>query len=175
MIKLYLKTFLTSGLTFGLLLGAIFGLSGGLMIGLQIGGISGLGFGIVISIILIMSNKFYIKNNFPDMDSYLDPHQEESTRINMPGKRLFKLCLESMTEIEAKVTYKNLQEGTIKGITRPHWKSFGEKVEIQLLNDANAPQNISVEIKSKPRFPFSAVDYGRSTSHIVAITDFIDR
>lgn len=173
--KLYLKTFLTSGIIFGVLLGLLFGLRDGLNVGLQIGGIGGAAFGIFMSVILIMSNKFYIKNNFPGEESNLDPHQEESTRINMPGKRLFKLCLESMAEIGAKVTYKNLQEGTIKGITMPHWKSLGEKVEIQLLNDANAPQNIAVEIKSKPLFPFSAVDYGRSTSHIVAITDFIDR
>lgn len=173
--KIYLKAFLSSSITFGLLLGLMFILRDGLVTGLIIGSVGGISFGIFMSVVLVMSNKFYLKNNYPDAADHLDPTQVENTRINMKGKRLFKLCLESMSEIDAKVIYNNLEEGTIKAITMPHWKSLGEKVEVQLLNDANAPQNISVEIKSTPLFKFSAVDYGRSVSHITSITNFIDR
>ena len=175
LVNVFFKIFATSGLISGILFTLLLGMGGGIELAIKMFLICGSVFGIFTAIVLIFSNKFYIKNNFSGTEDYISPFQQENTRINMPGKRLYKLCMESMAEIGAKVTYENLQEGTIKAITMPHWKSFGEKIEIQLLNDASAPRNISVDIKSTPLFPLSAVDFGRSASHVEFITNFIDR
>jgi len=89
--------------------------------------------------------------------------------MSPPIEDVFVRCRDAIDKIGAKIEKVDDKPGIIEASTGISWKSWGEKILIQLAKQGD--DKIEVQIHSRPRWKRTIVDYGKGRENLDKIVD----
>jgi len=97
------------------------------------------------------------------------PIQSTTLMMSPPIEDVFVRCRDAIDKIGAKIEKVDDKPGIIEASTGISWKSWGEKILIQLAKQGD--DKIEVQIHSRPRWKRTIVDYGKGRENLDKIVD----
>ena len=158
--KFFLLISVTWGLLFGLWLGLYIGIANGINYGLQGGFI----FGAIVTgisalydyILRVRVFKKYGKRTFEVI-------QEREMILEGDVKDLMQESVSALKTIGAKKIFPNYSTNKINAICGTTWKTYGEKIEIDLIQNGDKTK---IYISSRPRLKTAIFDGGRNIENV---------
>jgi len=168
--RLYLKLFLFFTITFGGCMGtfAYFG-SHSISKGLASGIFAGLFYGTFMTIILGLKHHSSIKSIEPTYgESVSNVNQVRTITIKENTNRTYDLCKQALQDLKTcHITKEDRRLGHLHAQTGMTWKSFGERMMLDIAPANNNETKIT--ISSKPKFGGTLIDYGKNAENVQLI------
>ena len=144
------------GLVIGLVLGAFDSTSTGLWGGLAVGGLGGA----VMALLIGTADVLGDREARPG-----EPHgPRQSASVPVPnGPELPQRITTALLDLGGRLTHADVAAGRYTVRTRMTWRSFGERVTVQLTGDPAAPL---AQVSSEPVVPTTLIDYGKGRRNV---------
>lgn len=172
---LSLRMFLLTALPFMFTMPLTMSVFGSTPIGQSIltGVISGILFGCIMTLVFARMHMRGVRRVKADAARQdLDLHQKRTLKIDLPATdalELMRRALESLPN--AAIDSVDMVQGKIRGRGAISWRSWGEKIAIDVVPDA--AHGSIVTIDSRPAMPYTVVDYGQNLSNVEQITRYV--
>ena len=170
-IKLFLFVGLGAGLLFGIVQSLRTSSISGLIDGITFGAILALITVPIVTILDIFERvRCYLKYKIVDFGVIQERRFLTKTDYDIAFKKIFDI-LNEIKKME--VTHKDSKQGVIEALVKRSWKSFGEKIRIEL--SKNAKGEIEASLTSKPRITLTAIDYCKNLENVEMIMQYVNR
>jgi hypothetical protein len=162
-LRTYALIFVATGVPFGLIVGLASVVFVGSQAVLWPAIVAGAGFGGVMAGVLGSLDALSYRGAPPGAPR--GPRQSATVLVR-PGSDLSERVRAALASLPAAVTVADDASGRYEATTRVSWKTWGERVTVQLSGDPAAPEAC---VTSRPRISTTLIDYGKGRSNVETV------
>ena len=173
--RFYFRLFYRSGVPFGFVMGVTEGFFHGFQRGLIFGIATGAFFGLGMVLYLgILHKRSVERQGFEITEDTLSVRQNRILFLLQPYDEVFEGCIRALETIEkSEVKTADPSTGKIEATTGWGWKSWGEKITIEI---ASSEADLTgVVILSRPKMQTTLTDYGKNLENVETISNFLQQ